>query len=81
MTTLQMDAQSELDGPLASLTPREVEVVRWLASGLSKQETAARLRISPHTVNRHTTNLMAKLGVHRRAELTRLAIRAGLVEA
>ena len=64
-----------------SLTEREVEVLRHLASGHSKKQAAAALGISPHTVNRHTTNLMGKLGVHNRAELTRAAIRSGVSQA
>ena len=62
------------------LTPREVEVLIHLARGRSKPEAAKLLGISVHTVNRHTTNLMAKARIHTRADLVRWAIREKLVE-
>ena len=63
------------------LTPREIEVLRFLARGLSKQEIGRAMHISPGTVHRHTANLMDKLEIHDRVELTRYAIREGLAEA
>jgi DNA-binding NarL/FixJ family response regulator len=64
---------------LAQLTERECQVLPCLARGLSTKETAAVLGIRPKTVDVHKTRLMAKLGVHDRATLTRLAIREDLV--
>ena len=64
----------------ASLTPREVEVLRYVARGLSKKEVASIMNISVHTVNRHTTGLMGKLAIHDRVELARYAFREGLAE-
>jgi DNA-binding CsgD family transcriptional regulator len=60
------------------LTPREVEVLRLLASGASNQEIAATLVISVHTVERHLANIYAKIGARRRADATRYALRHGL---
>jgi DNA-binding CsgD family transcriptional regulator len=48
------------------LTPRELEVLRWVTPGKTNAEIAALLDISPETVRRHTRNLFAKLGVHTR---------------
>jgi DNA-binding NarL/FixJ family response regulator len=48
------------------LTAREVEVLRWVASGLSNSEIAAALVISEHTVARHLQNIFGKLGVSTR---------------
>jgi DNA-binding NarL/FixJ family response regulator len=62
-------------------TKREVEVARLLARGLTKSLAARELGISQHTVNRHTTNLMAKLGIHNRAELALVAVREGWIKA
>ncbi len=62
------------------LTPRETEVLMHLVKGRSKPAVGKILGISAHTVNRHTTNMMAKVCVHTRAELVRWAIRAGLVD-
>lgn len=64
----------------SKLTPREQEVLRHLAAGLTKKEIAHLLYISVNTVNRHTDNIMAKLDIHDRVRLTRYAIREGLAE-
>jgi DNA-binding NarL/FixJ family response regulator len=66
--------------PEAVLTPREDEVVKLIAEGQSSREIAVALHISPKTVERHRENILAKLGMRDRTELTRYAIRAGLVE-
>jgi len=61
------------------LTPREREVVQGLADGLSVDELAARLFLSPHTVRNHIRTAMAALGVHRRLDAVVVAARAGLI--
>lgn len=66
--------------PRAVLTEREDEVVKLIAEGNSSKEIAATLVISYKTVERHRANIMAKLGMRDRTELTRYAIRAGLIE-
>jgi DNA-binding NarL/FixJ family response regulator len=66
--------------PRAVLTPREDEVVKLIAEGLSSKQIAAALHISLKTVERHRANVLSKLGMRDRTELTRYAIRAGLVE-
>ncbi|WP_460061070.1 response regulator [Streptomyces sp. YKOK-I1] len=63
------------------LTPREEEVLKLVAEGHSSKEIAEILFISVKTVHRHRANLLHKLGLHDRLELTRYAIRAGLIEA
>jgi DNA-binding NarL/FixJ family response regulator len=62
------------------LTPREDEVVKLIAEGHSSKEIAGALTISPKTVERHRANILQKLGMRDRTELTRYAIRAGLIE-
>ncbi|MET8576474.1 response regulator transcription factor [Streptomyces sp. NPDC005012] len=62
------------------LTPREEEVLKLVAEGHSSKEIAEMLFISVKTVQRHRANLLSKLGLRDRLELTRYAIRAGLVE-
>ncbi|WP_439948532.1 response regulator [Streptomyces sp. BBFR109] len=62
------------------LTPREEEVLKLVAEGHSSKEIAEILFISVKTVQRHRANLLHKLGLRDRLELTRYAIRAGLVE-
>ena len=62
------------------LTPREREVVKLIAESYSTQQIAGTLVISEKTVERHRANILEKLGMHDRVELTRYAIRRGLVE-
>ncbi|MFF7489313.1 response regulator [Streptomyces luteogriseus] len=62
------------------LTPREEEVLKLVAEGHSSKEIADLLFISIKTVQRHRANLLQKLGLRDRLDLTRYAIRAGLIE-
>jgi DNA-binding NarL/FixJ family response regulator len=62
------------------LTPRELEVLKLIAEGHTSKEIAAMLVISIRTVDRHRTNMLKKLGMGDRVELTRYAIRRGLIE-
>jgi DNA-binding NarL/FixJ family response regulator len=62
------------------LTPRELQVVKLIAEGDSSREIARTLVISEKTVERHRANILAKLGMRDRVDLTRYAIRRGLVE-
>jgi DNA-binding NarL/FixJ family response regulator len=62
------------------LTPRESEIVKLVAEGHSSREIAEALVISVKTVERHRANILEKLGMRDRVELTRYAIRRGLVE-
>jgi DNA-binding NarL/FixJ family response regulator len=62
------------------LTPRESEIVKLIAEGHSSKEIAELLVISDKTVERHRANVLEKLGLRDRVDLTRYAIRRGLVE-
>lgn len=62
-----------------TLTPREREVLSLIADGSTNGEVAAALTISPHTVNRHVTNIMNKLGVRTRAAASAKAVADGLL--
>ncbi|CAI9411215.1 response regulator [Nocardioides sp. T2.26MG-1] len=66
--------------PETVLTEREDEVLKLIAEGSSSKEIAAALTISVKTVERHRANILAKLGMRDRTQLTRYAIRAGLIE-
>ena len=68
------------DDEYGSLTPREQEIMRLLAEGLSVKEIAAKLYISPKTVENHRSNIMNKLGLHNAIELIRYAARLGLID-
>jgi DNA-binding NarL/FixJ family response regulator len=60
------------------LTERETEILRLVAKGLSSRQIAERLDISFRTVQNHTQNVLGKLQLHNRVELTRYAIERGL---
>jgi DNA-binding NarL/FixJ family response regulator len=62
------------------LTPRELEVLKLVAEGHTSDEIAGLLVISRKTVDRHRANMLEKLGMRDRVELTRYAIRRGLVQ-
>jgi DNA-binding NarL/FixJ family response regulator len=62
------------------LTPRELEVLKLIAEGRASKEIAQLLVISLKTVERHRSNILHKLGMRDRVELTRYAIRRGLIE-
>jgi two-component system invasion response regulator UvrY len=66
-------------GLIADLSPREFEVFRLRAEGKSVNDIAELLNVSPKTVGHHNTRLKQKLGATNSAELTRLAIRLGLL--
>jgi Na+/H+ antiporter NhaD/arsenite permease-like protein/DNA-binding CsgD family transcriptional regulator len=66
--------------PTRVLTPREDEVLKLIAEGYASTQIAEALTISLRTVERHRANILAKLGMRDRTQLTRYAIRAGLVE-
>ena len=61
------------------LTPRELEVLKLVAEGLTNQAIANRLQLSRKTVDVHRANLMRKLGLHDVTELVKYAIRNGLI--
>jgi DNA-binding NarL/FixJ family response regulator len=63
------------------LTPRELEVLKLIAEAHTSKEIADALFISIKTVDRHRQNILEKLGMRDRVELTRYAIRRGLIQA
>ncbi len=81
--TIRTLLRSYLDDPtrhLRTLSDREEEVTKLVAESHTSEEIARILNISPRTVDRHRENILAKLGMRDRVELTRWAIRHGLVE-
>jgi DNA-binding NarL/FixJ family response regulator len=65
---------------IEQLTPRELEVLRALAEGLSSKEICDRLYIAPNTLRTHVQNIMSKLRVHSKLEAVAFALRHRLVE-
>jgi DNA-binding NarL/FixJ family response regulator len=66
--------------PFDILTPRELEVLKLIAEAHTNKEIAQKLVISVKTVERHRQNILDKLGMRDRVELTRYAIRRGLIQ-
>ena len=65
---------------LDSLSPRQLEILKLIAEGLSTKEKARRLNISVKTVESHRAELMERLNIHDVAGLVRFAIKMGLVD-
>ena len=81
--TIRTLLRSYLDDPdrhARALSDREEEVTKLVAESHTSEEIGRILSISPRTVDRHRENILAKLGMRDRLELTRWAIRHGLVE-
>jgi DNA-binding NarL/FixJ family response regulator len=72
-------SDSTSDDPFTKLSAREVQVLRLIALGRSNKEIATLLGVSANTVAVHRTNLMARLDVHKAAELVLIAVKKGLV--
>lgn len=68
------------DTPLGALTDKQLEILRYLARGDSVKDVAAKLSLSPKSVDNHKYRIMSKVGVHNRVHLARFAIREGLIQ-
>jgi DNA-binding NarL/FixJ family response regulator len=68
-----------LENPVQTLTPREIEVLVLLGSGLGNKQIAKSLHISEHTVKFHLSSIFQKLGVSTRTEAVAVGVRLGLI--
>jgi DNA-binding NarL/FixJ family response regulator len=68
-----------LRAPAEALTPRELEVLQWMARGLTNRQIARRLEISEHTVKFHAGSVLGKLNARSRAEAVARAIGLGWI--
>jgi two-component system nitrate/nitrite response regulator NarL len=76
---LTEDSKSDQHGWLPSLTPREIEVLRATARGISNKEIARELKLAEVTIKLHLSTIFRKMGVRSRTEAAMLASKAGLV--
>jgi DNA-binding NarL/FixJ family response regulator len=72
-------AENGEDVPVDPLTPREREIIKLIAEAYTNEQIAEMLVISRKTVERHRANILNQLGMRDRVQLTRYAIRRGLV--
>jgi DNA-binding NarL/FixJ family response regulator len=75
----RMASAAATEKPLATLTPRQREVLQFIAQGLSAREIAATLQLSPRTVETHKYEIMRALGFRKTADLVRYATSIGLI--
>jgi DNA-binding NarL/FixJ family response regulator len=80
VTALIRDYLVRQETPADPLSPRELEVLKLIAEAYTSDGIAQELTISRRTVDRHRENILAKLGMRDRVELTRYAIRRGLID-
>lgn len=73
--------ESEQVSPIAALDEREVEIFLLMAQGFTNEEIAEKFGLSKRTISQCSQNIKDKLHMHRSADLTRFAIRLGLIEA
>ena len=71
--------RNAISSPLATLTPREMELMVLLAQGYTVREAAKQMGTAVSTADNHKSSLMQKLGVHKVVELGTMAVREGLV--
>ncbi len=77
---MALDSRRRRGPLLPELTRREHEVLGLLAEGLTNRQIAERLVVSEHTVHRHVTNILRKLGLPSRTAAAAYAVRAGLLD-
>jgi DNA-binding NarL/FixJ family response regulator len=80
VTALIRDYLARAETPADPLSPRELQVLKLIAEAYTSDQIALELTISRRTVDRHRENILAKLGMRDRVELTRYAIRRGLID-
>jgi DNA-binding NarL/FixJ family response regulator len=62
------------------LTPREIDVLRWIATGNANKEIAAKLSLTEETIKGHVKNILAKLGVNDRTHAVTIGLKRGIID-
>lgn len=76
----QLTLQSETESLISPLTPREIEILRFIAQGFLNKQIAAELGISEQTIKNHVTSILRKLNANARTEAVVVAIKQGLIK-
>jgi DNA-binding NarL/FixJ family response regulator len=71
--------RSEAEGLIAPLTPREMEILNYIAQGFLNKQIAAELAISEQTIKNHVTSILRKLNANARTEAVVVALKQGLI--
>lgn len=74
------DYRRQATNPVDLLSPREREILQFIAEGMTNKDIAIRLSLSVYTVDGHRARILEKLGLHSIGELVRFAVRNGIVE-
>lgn len=75
----ELSLRSEAEGFISPLTPREIEILNYIAKGFLNKQIAAQLDISEQTIKNHVTSILRKLNANARTEAVVVAIRQGLI--
>ena len=75
----ELSWRSETEGFIAPLTPREMEILNYIAQGYLNKQIAAELDISEQTIKNHVTSILRKLNANARTEAVVVAIKQGLI--
>ncbi|MBA7712508.1 Transcriptional regulatory protein DegU [subsurface metagenome] len=75
----ELSLRSEAEAFISPLTPREMEILNYIAQGYLNKEIAAKLGISQQTIKNHVTSILRKLNANARTEAVVIAIKQGLI--
>jgi DNA-binding NarL/FixJ family response regulator len=75
----ELSARSEAEAFMSPLTPREIEILQYIAEGYLNKQIAAELGISEQTIKNHVTSILRKLNANARTEAVVVAIKQGLI--
>ena len=75
----ELSWRSEAEGLIAPLTPREMEILNYIAQGFLNKQIAAELAISEQTIKNHVTSILRKLNANARTEAVVVALKQGLI--
>jgi DNA-binding NarL/FixJ family response regulator len=76
----ELTSRSEAEAFISPLTPREIEILQYIAKGYLNKQIAAELGISEQTIKNHVTSILRKLNANARTEAVVVAIKQGLIK-
>jgi DNA-binding NarL/FixJ family response regulator len=76
----ELTSKTEAEAFISPLTPREIEILEYIAQGYLNKQIAAELGISEQTIKNHVTSILRKLNANARTEAVVVAIKQGLIK-